>query len=178
MHITSNFIFSIRRGVGYFSFDNARWQQFQLQLCQSTSSINCYITIQRFLRSASDNLHGLLQQRRQLLMHLECSVAEVCKCCMPSAQTPLTCLECPLHGEDDKDYTPHVILDISKKEYLMCHEKCWPLQFQKNFTFCCSKVAASYITQATLINSLPLHICVLYVHIMYVALSKFHTFSN
>ena len=123
MHITSNFIFSIRRGVGYFSFDNAHWQQFQLQLCQSTSSVNCYITIQRFLRSASDNLHDLLQQRRQLLMHLECSVAEVCKCCMPSAQTPLTCLECPLHEEDDKDYTPHVILDLSKKEDLMCHEK-------------------------------------------------------
>ena len=62
----------------------------------------------------------LLQQRQQLLIHFESSVAEVTKCCMPSAKPPLTCLECPLHEED---CTPHVVIDISKRDALVCHEK-------------------------------------------------------
>ena len=62
----------------------------------------------------------LLQQRRKLLNHLEYSIVEVSKCCMPSAQPPVTCLECPLH---EKACTPHVVLDINKKGVLMCHEK-------------------------------------------------------
>ena len=91
------FFNSIRRGVGYFSFEDARWQQFQLQWCQSTSSINCYITIEQLHHPPSEMLPVLLQQRRQLLIYLESSVAEVSKCCMPSALPLLTCLECPLH---------------------------------------------------------------------------------
>ena len=62
----------------------------------------------------------LLQQRRQLLTHLKSSVAEISKCCMPSAQPPVTCLECPLHEEE---CTPHVVLDIDIKDVLICHEK-------------------------------------------------------
>ena len=111
---------SIRRGVGYFSFDDARWQQFQLQLCQSTSSINCYITIHHSHQPPSDLLPVLLQQRQQLLMHLESSIAEVSKCCMPSAKPPVTCLECPLHKEE---CTPHVVLDINKSDILLCHKR-------------------------------------------------------
>ena len=110
---------SIRRGVGYFSFDDARWQQFQLQLHQSTSSINCYITIHHSHKPPSDLLPVLLQQRQQLLIHLESSIAEVTKCCMPSAKPPVTCLECPLHKEE---CTPHVALDINKKDILICHK--------------------------------------------------------
>ena len=60
----------------------------------------------------------LLQQRRQLLNYLESSVAEVSKCCMPSAKPPVTCLECPLH---EQDCMPHVVLNIHKKDVLICH---------------------------------------------------------
>ena len=111
---------SIRRGVGYFSFDDARWQQFQLQLCQSTSSINCYITIHHSNQPPSDLLPVLLQQRQQLLIYLESSIIEVSKCCMPSAKPPVTCLECPLHKEE---CTPHVALNIDKKDILLCYKK-------------------------------------------------------
>ena len=112
--------YSIRRGVGYFSFEDARWQQFQLQWCQSTSSINCYITIQQSHHPPSEMLPALLQQRRQLLTYLESSVAETTRCCMPSAKPPLTCLECPLHEEE---CTPHVVLNLNKKDVLVCHEE-------------------------------------------------------
>ena len=111
---------SIRRGVGYFSFDDAHWQQFQLQLCHSTSSINCYITIHHSNQPPIDLLSVLLQQRRQLLIYLESSVTEVSKCCMPSAEPPVTYLECPLHKDE---CTPHVALDINKKDILICHKK-------------------------------------------------------
>ena len=121
INVHNNYVLcSIRRGVGYFSFDDARWQQFQLQLCQSTSSINCYITIHHSHQPPSDVLPVLLQQRRQLLMHLESSIAEVSKCCMPSAKPPVTCLECPLHKEE---CTPHVLLDINNKDILLCHTR-------------------------------------------------------
>ena len=112
------FFNSIRQGVGYFSFEDARWQQFQLQWCQPTSSINCYITIEQSHHPPSEMLPVLLQQRRQLLIDLESSVAEVSKCCMPSALPPLTCLECPLH---EKECTPHVVLDINQRDVLVCH---------------------------------------------------------
>ena len=39
---------------------------------------------------------------------------------MPSAKPPVTCLECPLHKEE---CTPHVALDINKKDILICHKK-------------------------------------------------------
>ena len=42
-------------------------------------------------------------------------------CCMPSAKAPLTCLECPLHEEDD--CTPHIVLDISEEKILVCYQK-------------------------------------------------------
>ena len=91
-----------------------------MQLRQSTSSVNCYITIQRFHHPPSDMLPVLLQQRRQLLTYLESSVGEVSKCCMPSAKPPVTCLECPLH---ERDCMPHVVLDINKKDILVCHNR-------------------------------------------------------
>jgi len=111
--------YSIRRGVGYFGFKDARWQQFQLQLCQSTASINCYITIQQSHQPPCEMLPVLLQQRRQLLTYLKSSVVEINKCCMPSAKPPVTCLECPLHEED---CIPHVVLDIDKRDVLMCQK--------------------------------------------------------
>jgi len=111
---------SIRRGVGYFTFGDAQWQQFQLQWCQTTSSINCYITIQQLRHPPSEMLPVLLKQRRKLLIYLESSVAEVSKCCMPSAKPPLTCLECPLHKDE---CIPHIVLDINKRCTLICHEK-------------------------------------------------------
>ena len=39
---------------------------------------------------------------------------------MPSAHPPLTCLECPLHEEE---CTPHVVLDLNKKDVLVCHKE-------------------------------------------------------
>ena len=65
-------------------------------------------------------LSVLLQQRRQLLTFLESSVAEVSKCCMPSAKPPVTCLECPLH---ERDCMPHVVLNINKMDILVCHNR-------------------------------------------------------
>ena len=62
----------------------------------------------------------LLQQRRQLLAYLESSVAEISKCWMPSARPPVTCLECPLH---ERDCMPHVVLNINKKDILVCHNR-------------------------------------------------------
>ena len=62
----------------------------------------------------------LLQQRKQLITYLESSVAEVSKGCMPSAKPPVTCLECPLHNEH---CTPHITLNIDRKDVLVCHEK-------------------------------------------------------
>ena len=115
--------YSVYRGVGYFSFGDALWQHFQLQWCQSTSSINCYITIEQSHHPPSEMLPVLLQQRRQLLIYLESSVAEVSKCCMPSTKPPLTCLECPLHKEE---CTPHVVLDINKRDVLVCHNMLLP----------------------------------------------------
>ena len=111
---------SIHRGVGYFGFDDASQQQFQLQLCQLISSISCYITIKHFNQPPSDMLPVLLQQRRQLLTYLESCVAEVSKSCMPSAKPPVTCLECPLH---EVVSVPHVVLDINEKKILICYQK-------------------------------------------------------
>ena len=119
--------------MGYFSFENALWQQFQLQLCQATSSINCYITIQCFHQPPSETLPLLLQQRQQLLMYLESSVAEVSKGCMPTAKPPVTCLECPLHEENGEGCTPHVTLNIRKKDILMCHEKLLAMPIPEKF---------------------------------------------
>ena len=119
--VTSMFLISlcsIRRGVGYFGFDDASWQQFQLQLCQSISTISCYITIQPLSDLLS--LHVLLQQRRNLLIHLKSCIAEASKCCMPSAKLPVTCLECPHHEED---CMPHVVLDIDKEKHLVCYKR-------------------------------------------------------
>jgi len=62
----------------------------------------------------------LLEQRRQLLTYLESSVVEISKYCMPSAKPPVTCLECPLLHEDNS--TPHIVLDINKKDVLMCQK--------------------------------------------------------
>ena len=39
---------------------------------------------------------------------------------MPSAKPPVTCLECPLHEEE---CIPHVVLDIDKRDVLICHVK-------------------------------------------------------
>ena len=60
----------------------------------------------------------LLQQRRDLLAYLESSITEISNSCMPSAQQPMTFLECPYH----KDSEPHILLDIKMKTELVCEE--------------------------------------------------------
>ena len=107
---------SIYRGAAYFCFGRGEWQQFQLQLSQS--SIECYITIQEE-QPTSDELPLLLQQRRELLICLESFISEISKACMPSVTAPVTCLQCPLNH---KDYPPHVILNIHQRETLICYK--------------------------------------------------------
>ena len=84
------------------------------------NSVKCYITIHHSVQPPSDKLPVLLQQRRNLVQYLESSIAEISKSCMPSAEPPVTCLECPLSHEDN--YVPHIPLDINKEEVLVCHE--------------------------------------------------------
>ena len=111
-------VYSIRRGIGYFCFEKGSYQQFQLQMCKD--SVKCYITIHHSVQPPSDKLPVLLQQRRNLVQYLESSIAEISKSCMPSAEPPVTCLECPLSHEDNS--VPHIPLDINKEEVLVCHE--------------------------------------------------------
>ena len=84
------------------------------------SSVKCYITINHTVQPSSIELIALLEQRRNLLQYLESSIAEISKSCMPSAEPPVTCLECPLSHEDN--CVPHIHLDINNKETLICHE--------------------------------------------------------
>ena len=85
------------------------------------SAVKCYITIHHSMQpSSSESLELLLQQRKNLLRYLESSIAEISKSCMPSAELPVTCLECPLSHEDD--CIPHIRLDINNKDTLVCLE--------------------------------------------------------
>ena len=121
MYLSStHIVYSIRRGIGYFCFERGTYQQFQLQMCKA--SIKCYITIHHSVQPPipSDKLPVLLQQRRELLQYLQSSIAEISRSCMPSAEPPVTHLECPLNHEDD--CVPHIPLDIDNKEILICHE--------------------------------------------------------
>lgn len=108
----------VHRGLGYFLFGQGDQQWFQLQYCQSTQCIKCYITINHTECSPiNDQLLVLLKQRRELLTHLESSLNDICKSCMPLAQPPVTCLECPLHKED---CLPHIKLNINEYKKLVC----------------------------------------------------------
>jgi len=100
-------------------FEDGLWQQFQLQHCQSSHSIKCYITIHHNEHPPSDQLPILLQQRRELLAYLESSIADIYKSCTPSAEPPVTCLECPLHHEEE-NCPPHVRLNINNNKTLVC----------------------------------------------------------
>ena len=108
---------SIKRGIGKFKFDEGLWQKFTLHYCKSTCSIKCYITIYK-KNPPCGQLPILLNQRRELLVHLNSSIAEVCKSVMPSADPPQTFLECPVC--DNKDCLPHIKLDINANKYLVC----------------------------------------------------------
>ena len=115
--------YSVKRGIGYFLFDKGLWQWFQLQYCPSTQCIKCYITIHHTEHPPRDQLHILLQQRKNLIVHLNTSIAKICKSYMPSAEPPVTCLECPHH---ECNIPPHIELDIASNEELVCdyEERC------------------------------------------------------
>ena len=115
--------YSVKRGIGYFLFDKGLWQRFQLQYCSPTHCIKCYITIHHTEHPPKDKLPILLQQRRDLLAHLNASIAQICKSYMPSTGAPVTCLECPYH---ESNFLPHIKLDIDNNEELGCdyEERC------------------------------------------------------
>ena len=108
---------SVKRGVGYFFFENGLWQQFQLQLCEKESSIKCYITIHSH-KPSEEILDCLLQQRRALVKHLRDSVIRIIASCMPSAKKPLVFLDCPF--EHSPDCPPHLDLNIDDRTLLIC----------------------------------------------------------
>ena len=108
--------YSVGRNVGYFFFENGLFQQFTLQLCESTSCINCYITIHSKRPPPEDKLLHLLHQRQSLLNYLESSVAEVNKFFMPSAEKPVCHLECPF--EHENDCPPHLPFNLRKQDKL------------------------------------------------------------
>ena len=108
---------SIYRGNGYFNF-KSRNQSFQLQECQATSSIKCYITIHEKGENEEEEL-VMLKQREALLAHLKESIIEVHKVYIPSARCPIEYIECPLQHEEHCG--PHVRLkDISKTGKVYC----------------------------------------------------------
>ena len=104
--------------MGKFKLEEGLWQKFTLCYCQSTCSIKCYITIYSNKTPPSDQLPILLNQRRELLVHLNSSVAEIYKSVMPSADPPQSFLECPVCNKEDCQ--PHIELDINKKKCLVC----------------------------------------------------------
>jgi len=111
-----NVFYSISRGFGYFLFENGLWQSFKLQLCQSSCSIKCYITVTN--RGSRQPPRDLLhQQRKDLLAFLTYSIKELSKPHMPDSKLPVTCLECPYHEDDP----PHIRLNIEIKEDLVCN---------------------------------------------------------
>ena len=54
------------------------------------------------------------------MAHLEYSIAEICKSYMPSVKPPVTCLECPHHGDNEP---PHIELNIKCRKFLVCNYK-------------------------------------------------------
>jgi len=109
--------YSVKRGVGYFFFENGLWQQFQLQLCETSSSIKCYITVQSNKPTEAE-LHNLLQQRRALVNYLRESLTTISHSHMPSAKKPVVFLDCPL--AHPQDCPPHLTLDIDNQALLIC----------------------------------------------------------
>ncbi|XP_065906452.1 uncharacterized protein [Dysidea avara] len=101
----------INRGFGYFL---GIWQSFKLQFCQSAYCIKCFITIHH--HESQQPPDDLLKQRQDLLCFLTASIKELSKPHMPNSKLPVTCLECPYHDDD----FPHIPLDITKKEILVC----------------------------------------------------------
>ena len=110
--------YSVKRGIGKFKFEEGLWQKFTLHYCRSTYSIKCYITINNNKKPPSDQLPILLDQRRELLAHLNSSIVEIYKSVMPSADPPQTYLECPVC--DKEDCHPHIKLDVNKRKCLVC----------------------------------------------------------
>ena len=110
------FFHSVNRGFGFFLFENGLWQQFKLQLFQSTFSIKCYITVHH--HGPRQPPPDLVQQRRNLLAFLTSSINELSKPFTPESKLPVTYLECPYYHEDDPP--PHIMLDISRKKELTC----------------------------------------------------------
>ena len=129
--------YSVKRGIGKFKFEEGLQQKFTLHYCQSTSSIKCYITIYHNEKPPSDQLPVLLDQRRDLLAHLNYSIVEIYNSVMPSVEPPHIFLECP---ECDSEHClPHIKLDIYKNRCLVCqmqedtvriHEKHYLLLFE------------------------------------------------
>ncbi|XP_065906448.1 uncharacterized protein [Dysidea avara] len=105
----------INRGFGYFLLERGVWQSFKLQLCQSAYCIKCFITIHH--HESQQPPDDLLKQRQDLLCFLTASIKELSKPHMPDSKLPVTCLECPFHEDD---HLPHIPLDITKKEMLVC----------------------------------------------------------
>jgi len=87
----------------------------------------------------------LLHQRRELLTYLESSIAEITRCFISSAHPPLTCLECPLHEEE---CTPHVVLNLRKKDVLVRHEELLASVIPEKFY---TKVAIQISSSITLV---------------------------
>ena len=113
-------MYSIYRGIGYFNF-KGRNQSFKLQECQATSSIKCYITMREKGITKQEQL-VMLEQRKDLLVHLKKSINEVHSDYIPSATQPIGYIECPLQHEEN--CSPHVRLaDISETEKVRC-SKC------------------------------------------------------
>ena len=110
--------YSVIRSVGYFFFENGLFQQFTLQLCETTSCINCYITIRSERSPTEYQLTLLLEQRQALVKFLETSISEVNKIFMPSANEPAVYLECPFDHEPN--CPPHLPLDIKEKALMIC----------------------------------------------------------
>lgn len=111
------YICSIKRGIGKFRFEEGLWQKFTLHYCQSTCSIKCYITVYK-KNPSIDQLPIQLDQRRELLAHLNSSIVEIYKSIMPSADPPQSFLECPVCDKENQQ--PHIKLDINKKKRLVC----------------------------------------------------------
>ena len=89
----------ISHGVGCFQFKE-RNQSFKLQRCQQSFSIKCVISIHQH-NVSNDVLLVMLQQRQQLLDHLEVCIEEAHQCHIPKMRLPVVYLECPLHTPEE-----------------------------------------------------------------------------
>ena len=114
-------MYSIYRGAGYFNFKSGN-QNFKLQECQATSSIKCYITIYTELKGINEEDQLIMLEERQgLLSHLKQCINQIHRAYIPSAQYPISYIECPLSHEEG--CMPHIQLaDISQSKIIRCHK--------------------------------------------------------